>query len=482
MGFLLFDAGPASKKTLTSALAAHEHGSAMQDTFVAQSTPQGTSALAVVRVSGPLCESIALGFHVAQGHGGTLHPRHAYYGALRDGRGELIDEVVWIYYAKGSSYTGDAMLEIMPHGNPIICQALIEHLCALGCRLAEAGEFTQRAYLNGKLKFSQISGVLEVIHAQTDRALSAARKRLTGESGRIVRGLVQDLTSLRAEIEAYIDFPEDELPPQNVQSALLRLDSCLRHLERLHASSEHYRLLQDGIHTLIVGAPNAGKSSLLNLLLGQNRALVSPIAGTTRDYLIERIHVGGLLVNLYDTAGLNLHPDSDLEAQGIQHTLELLDLAQFFLVVIDSTRNPEPLPSALLERIHARNALVIENKTDLDGACSHPEFLPEIPHLPLSAVTGEHLKEFCDRWQSLMEDTLDLHREEDVMFDHRERSFIHQSIIELKDARAKLSVDSEIELVAFHLLRACEELNKVESPIDHEAVLDQLFKRFCIGK
>ena len=451
----------------------------MTDTFVAQSTPVGVSALALIRASGPLCVDIANELFEGSDE---PQPRHAYFGRLLDVEGKLIDEVVWIFYSEESSYTGEPMLEIMPHGNPLICKIVIDDFCKRGCRLADPGEFTQRAYLNGKLNFSQVEGVLDVIHAQSDRALFYARKHLSGESGRAIKGMVREMTSIRAEIEAYIDFPEDELPPENSEGPLQKLKSIIETLDRFEATAKNRETIQNGLNTLIVGAPNAGKSSLLNALLGHNRALVSPTAGTTRDYILESTFVGSHLVNLFDTAGLSTTPSGELESEGIHRTLDLIDQAEFFLIVIDSAEDLPVLPEELTTKITSTNSVVVENKIDLPDSRSLEQFLPEIHHVRISTLERSTLIDLLTLWEALIDDELDIREEEGIMFNLRQAEFIRNSLNELKQAQQVLKELNATELAAFHLIRASEELVKINEHIDNDSVLDDLFSRFCIGK
>ena len=453
----------------------------MSDTFVAQSTPVGVSALALIRASGPLCVEIANDLHSGSQKEGPKS-RHAYFGRLHDLEGNLIDEVVWIFYSQDSSYTGEPMLEIMPHGNPLICKIIIDDFCKRGCRLAEPGEFTQRAYLNGKLNFSQVEGVLDVIHAQSDRALFYARKHLSGESGRAIKGMVREMTSIRAEIEAYIDFPEDELPPEDAEGPLQKLKTIIDTLDRFQATAKNRETVQNGLNTLIVGAPNAGKSSLLNALLGHNRALVSSTAGTTRDYIVESTFVGDHLVNLFDTAGLTTVPSGDLESEGIHRTLDLMERAEFFLIVVDSTEEPPQLPEALISKITAANSLVVENKIDLPDSRTHERYLPHIRHVHISTFDRSMLNDLQTCWNILIDEELNIRDEDGMMFNLRQAEFLRNSMEELKHAQRILKESSATELAAFHLIQASEELVKINEHIDNESVLDDLFNRFCIGK
>lgn len=452
----------------------------MSDTFVAQSTPAGVSALALIRASGPLCLSIANSMLSTNSE--TLKTRHAYFGRLHDQDENLLDEVIWIYYAPESSYTGESMLEIMPHGNPLICKNIIDDFCKRGCRLSEPGEFTQRAYLNGKLNLSQVEAVLDVIHAQSDRALFYARKHLTGESGRLIKGIVQEMTKIRAEIEAYIDFPEDELPPEEIGGPLQKLKHVIETLDCFQSTAKNKETLQNGLNTLIVGAPNAGKSSLLNCLLGHNRALVSPTAGTTRDYIIESTFIGDYLINLFDTAGLNISPIGDLESEGINRTLDLVGQTDFFLIVVDSASSNPTLPKELLSKINPKNSILIENKIDLEQSRSLQSFLPSIKHVRISTLEHSTIKQLENIWKELITNELDIREDESMMFNLRQAEFIRNSMVELLQAQRILRDSDATELAAFHMIQASEELVKINQHIDNESVLDDLFSRFCIGK
>ncbi len=453
----------------------------MTDTIVAQSTPQGVSALALIRASGDACTKI---IHKLFRASEILDPtpRHAYFSRLYNLSGELIDEVVWIYYSAEASYTGEAMLEIMPHGNPIICKKIIDVFCELDCRLADPGEFTQRAYLNKKLNFSQVEAVLDVIHAQSDRALFYARKHLTGESGRLIKGMVQDMTNIRAEIEAYIDFPEEELPPEDQEGPIQKLKSIIETLERYHSTARSREAIQNGLDTLIVGAPNVGKSSLLNALVGHNRALVSDQAGTTRDYIIERTFVGDYLINLFDTAGLNMESIDKLEEAGINRTLELIEQAEFFIIVIDSTLPPPELPEVVTNALQLKNTIVVENKIDLKDSQIHSSFLPNFRHVRTSTFQHESVRELIGEWETLIDEDLDVREDEGMMFNLRQAEFIRNAHLELTQAMEILNKSNATELAAFHLIQASEELVKINERIDNESVLDDLFQRFCIGK
>ncbi len=449
------------------------------DTIVAQSTPVGVSALGVIRTSGSLSVEIARKLF----EGSDLcKPREATRVQYKGVNGDVIDDVILIRFEAGHSYTGEDILEIMPHGNPLICQKLIEDLCRRGCRLAGPGEFTRRAYENGRMSISQAEAVADLIHAQSDRAIEMAHRHLSGEAGRMMDGFVLELTRLRAEIEAYIDFPEEELPPEDTAGPLARLKGIMETLGAFRRASANRRLVQDGVNTLIIGAPNAGKSSLLNALVGHSRALVDAQAGTTRDYIVERLWIGPYLVNLFDTAGLRDGAESRLEQMGIDKTMDLMDRSDFVLLVVDSAAPIPDLPKVVLDRLKPGRTLLVENKVDLGSSKALGGVHPEWAHVRVSATEGTGLEALQDRWISSLREIMGDRDSEVLMFNARQAQFIAAADDELTQAWTILKEGSGTELAAFHLIRASEELVQINREIDNEAVLDSLFSHFCIGK
>ena len=255
------------------------------DCIAALATPMGTSAIAVVRASGPQVPELVQAIF-----GSAPPPRSAQHADYRNAGGVLLDDVLFTWFAAPNSYTGQDTLEISCHGNPFIAQKILEDLLARGCRSAEAGEFTQRAFLNGRMDLSQAEAVMDLIHARSERALLAANQQLRGSLGKRMNELTTILVNSLAQIEAYIDFPEEDLPQENRQALIQEVEKLISGTRQLMATNRYGEMLRDGIKTVIVGEPNAGKSSLLNRLVGRERALVSPEPGTTRDYLEVRLH------------------------------------------------------------------------------------------------------------------------------------------------------------------------------------------------
>lgn len=447
------------------------------DTIAALATPAGTAALAVLRVSGP--DTMALATALA---GRTPPPRRARHLDYRDLAGRLLDDVVLTCYAGPKSYTGEDGLEISCHGNPFIAQRILEDLLARGCRPAEPGEFTQRAFLNGRLDLSQAEAVMDLIHARSERALEAAQQQLRGALARRMEALIGSLLVVLARIEAYIDFPDEDLPPEDRGQVQAAVAALVADTARLLATSHYGSILREGIRTVLLGAPNAGKSSLLNRLVGRERALVSPEPGTTRDFLEEQIVVGAHGLRLVDTAGLNPSP-APLEKLGIAKTLERAAEADLFVLVIDATRPELILPPEVLFRIQSRAVLVVLNKSDLAPGAAVPPGLPAgVALVRVSALTGAG----CDELRSVLARQADAFQQdagaELIAVSARHAHALTQARDGLAEAQAKLRSNGSIELIASDLRAALNAFGEITGKVDNERMLDQLFASFCIGK
>ncbi|MBI2813503.1 MAG: tRNA uridine-5-carboxymethylaminomethyl(34) synthesis GTPase MnmE [Opitutae bacterium] len=445
------------------------------DTIAALATPVGTSAIAVVRASGPQAADLVRAIF-----GATPPPRLAQHADYRDRAGVLVDDVLFTWFAGPNSFTGEDTVEISSHGNPFIAQKILEDLFARGCRPAEAGEFSKRAFLNGRMDLSQAEAVMDLIHARSERALAAANQQLRGALGRHMSRLVVELVGVLAVIEAYIDFPEEDLPPEDRKAVQTRLAGLLADTNRLLATSHYGELLRDGIKTVILGEPNAGKSSLLNRLVGRERALVSPEPGTTRDYLEERIMIGPHWLRLIDTAGLNASP-SPLEKRGIDKTIEQAAEADLFLWVIDLTRPLPALPSALASRLTPANTIAVFNKIDLTPNAGVE--LPQIfPIVNISALHGAGL-EVLEAAVVRLADAFHIEIwDELVAINARHAHALDQAMTSLASAGQKLAVYKPSELVASDLRHVLDAYGQVSGKISNEQILDHLFASFCIGK
>ncbi|HEU5081417.1 MAG TPA: tRNA uridine-5-carboxymethylaminomethyl(34) synthesis GTPase MnmE [Opitutaceae bacterium] len=456
------------------------------ETIAALSTPVGTSAIAVVRASGPLCRKI----HAEQFPASPApRPRAARHGDYRSVNGTLIDDVVSIFYLGPQSYTGEDMLEISCHGNPLIAQKILSDLFSRGCVAAEPGEFTRRAFVNGRIDLSQAEAVADLIEARSERALSAANQQLRGSLGRRLAELTEELLSALARVEAYIDFPDEDLPPEDRTTLRSAIEKVSSGAAQLLATQEYGALLREGVRTVILGEPNAGKSSLLNRLVGTDRALVSAEPGTTRDFIEERINLGQHCIRLIDTAGLNPSP-APLEALGMRKTIERAEEADLYLVVIDPRRPIPTLPESIRSRISAANTVVVLNKSDLWSAEALRSIEGELAatfsvgcaYVPVSALNGDGVDQLTARIAALAE----AHRvdfgDEVIAINARHAEALGRARTCLIEAIAKITDPEEIELLASDLRGALDAFGEIGGRIDNERMLDHLFASFCIGK
>lgn len=448
------------------------------NTIVALSTPVGESAIAVIRLSGPACPELARQI-LKKSNRPT--PRMASFGAYSDLNGNIIDDCVVTYFERGKSFTGEAMLEIAPHGNPLIVQKIIEDLIARGCRSAEPGEFTRTAFLNGRMDLSQAEAVADLIRARSERSIEVARRQLHGSVGRKMSELTDRLLNVIAQIEAYIDFPEEDLPDEDQTGPIQALKELLVEILYIIDTQHYTSILHEGLKTLIVGEPNVGKSSLINALTGSDRSIVSDLPGTTRDYVSAPIMLGPWKIELLDTAGLHKSEDA-IEKIGISHTIEQAETADFFLLVIDASTPSPNLPDSLLSRMDVSNTLLIENKIDLVSNSRHKNFMPEYKRISISLKLGDGIRSLLQLWLEMVENNVKPSAIDGVVVNARHAGLLKQAHTALELAFTKMKSGELSELIAADLRDALESIGNVVGKIDNERMLDRLFKQFCIGK
>jgi tRNA modification GTPase len=444
------------------------------DTIAAIATPPGKGAIAIVRVSGPDARTLAGRLFRARA---ALQPRVATYGTVVDESGTAIDRGLAILNPAPRSYTGEDTLELHVHGSPVVAREVLRALIACGARYATQGEFTRRAFLNGKLDLHAAAAVADLIDAETRSAARAAFANLGGGLAGDVRSLRSQLSTILEELAGAIDFP-DEVPEPDPAATAQRIAELLEHLRRLQREGEAGRLVREGVPVAIVGPPNAGKSSLLNALLGEERALVSELPGTTRDTIEESIAVCGVQLRLIDTAGIRAHADR-LEAAGIERTERALEGARIALVVVDGSQPPSAEALDILKRTAQRERVIFANKADLGTAGTSA--------LPPAAVVGsvrdprslDALREALSGviWNR---DAPDLERPH--LSTLAELNAVAEAIDALDRARATLRNGDPLDLIAGELARAFAALGRVTGDEANEELLTALFARFCIGK
>jgi len=448
------------------------------DTIVAAATPAGRSALAIVRVDGPLAATLA---HDALRRRTPLAEKTATLGIWRDGDGAPIDQVVAVLWRAGRSFTGNDSLEITCHGNPLLVRRLTADCLARGARLAEPGEFTRRAYLAGRIDLTQAEAVADLIHASSERALASARRQLAGELGRLVARWTDRTLQVLAELEAHIDFPEEDLPPEDPRGPSARLLEIASELSNYARTARHDAALRAGLRVAVVGAPNAGKSSLLNALAGADRAIVSPEAGTTRDYLEAPVAGLPLAVTAVDTAGLRAG-GSALEHLGMARSLEQARGAHLLLLVVDASAEPPTLPAELLALLDPARTLVVANKADLPAHPAQRDFLPEFPKLSACLLDGRDAEALRTKLGEFLVAREIAPGAEDLIVGVRHAEAMARAAEALTASAGHLRAPIQTELAAAQARTGLDALGEIVGRIDNERMLDKLFASFCIGK
>ncbi len=442
------------------------------ETIAALATPGGTGAVALIRVSGPEAGDVIAG---ACRVGKAFPDRRATLASVRDADGAVLDQVLVTRFAAPRSYTGEEVVEISTHGGRLVARRVLERLLECGARVADPGEFTERAFLNGKLDLTQAEAVMDLISAQSDLALRAAHEQLEGGIGRRTEGLRQDLIETVAQLEAWIDFPEDDIDPESGEALAARMATVRGAIEGLLSTADQGRILREGLRTVICGRPNAGKSSLLNALLGLDRAIVSETAGTTRDTIEELLVVEGVPLRMIDTAGLH-HAGDAIEEEGIRRTLQEAGRADLLLVVADASLPPaRALPGDVPE---APRRILVLNKADLPEApgWSDPEALR------VSSVDGRGLEELRHRIRELADLGEADWGEQSVAINARHRDCLSRAHQSLEAAETSLRSGDDVEITALSLRESLEFLGEVAGKVDTEEILGSIFSQFCIGK
>jgi tRNA modification GTPase len=460
----------------------------LDDTIVAIATPPGRGGIGVIRLSGPDARSIALPM-LRLKH--ELKPGHAVFGELvepcestescpvatQKGPADRIDEVVVTYFAKPLSYTTDDIVEISAHGSPVVLGHIVELSLARGARLAEPGEFTMRAFLNGRIDLTQAEAVRDLIDSQTLYQAKVAAQQLEGALSRRLQPIKQRLIELIALLEAGIDFAEDDISVLPADQILKRLATIRAPLEELAASFTYGKIVHEGLTLAIVGRPNVGKSSLFNQLVERERAIVTAMPGTTRDLVSETVAIGGIPVRLVDTAGIRRALD-EAESIGIRKSMEALADADLVLVVLDSSQPISSEDTELLEQGAKRSAIVVENKCDL-GSSQSTVLSSQLPRVRTSALTGEGI---ADLRNEILRHIGGVQEETSFVTSLRHQSLIRESSAALEAAREAVGNKIPHEMVLLDLYNALRHLDEITGSTATDDILNLIFKTFCIGK
>lgn len=442
------------------------------DTIAAIATASGAGGIGIVRVSGPATQAIAIAIL-----GSCPIPRHASYLDFNQPDNVLIDRGIAIFYPNPHSYTGEDVLELQAHGGTALMQILLARCISLGARQAAPGEFTQRAYLNDKMDLAQAEGVADVINAATIEAATSAMRSLSGEFSHHINDLLLKLINLRMFVEACLDFPEEEIDFITQGRVSQKLESITKQLNTIFAKAIQGSLLREGISVVLVGQPNVGKSSLMNQLSGEEIAIVTPIAGTTRDTIKNVIQINGIALHIIDTAGLR-DTEDEVERFGIARTWQATETASIALIIVDAINGITLVEESILARLPQEiDKIWVHNKIDMAGNSATVKKIDHETHIYLSAKTGAGLNLLKNHLLELA----GYQNNTEGVFMARTRHL--KALDEVKEHlnSAKLQLSSA-ELIAEELHLAQNALSSVTGAYTPDDLLGEIFSKFCIGK
>lgn len=453
----------------------------LDDTIAAIATPLGSGGVGIIKISGPQAEPIARQIFRPARPADHFTPRTLHYGQIiYPGANDPIDEALVAFMPGPHSYTRQDVVEIQSHGGTVALQEILRVVLSLGARPATPGEMTLRAFINGRLDLAQAESVMDLIEAKTAAGLRLAARQLSGALSGRISAVRQNLVNVLAFLEASIDFVEDDIPAENIVPPLTEAATAI---EKLAQSATYGQIYRQGIRTAIVGKPNVGKSSLLNALLRGDRAIVTSIPGTTRDTLEETANIGGVPLVLVDTAGIRSQAGDAVEQIGIERSRAALAQADLALMVVDNSAPPEGIDWEIEALVRGKPALLVQNKIDLPGSHSVPDdFLPGIPRVPMSALTGQGLEAL--ETMIVKQITGGLVATTDAMLVSNPR---HQALLEQAAGHTRAAIEAQLanlspDLVSIDVREAVDALGEITGQTASEDLLDAIFSKFCIGK
>jgi tRNA modification GTPase len=447
----------------------------MKETIAAVATAHGIGSIAIIRLSGDHAFSIAKSVTKKE----TFRPRHAHLAPLYDENGELIDEVVVLYFKGPHSFTAEDVVEFQCHGGQVVAEAIMKTMLAKGARLADPGEFSKRAFFNGRIDLTEAEAIAQLIEAKSEDAAKILAKQMKGELRSYVEGVRDQLLEVLAYSEVTIDYAEEDLPEDLVAQITARLDKLYRDLSRTLRASQTRQGLMQGFKVAIIGKPNVGKSSLLNALLNYNRAIVSDIAGTTRDTIEEQVRIGTHLIRIVDTAGIREAGD-EIERIGIERSIEAVEESDIVVALFDGSRETDGEDRAIIELIKSheedRSFVVVVNKSDLEQRFDDAALLA---YNPLRISCKEDVQDLIGELQALM-DRQNL-SDEMMLISLRQIEAVKETLSSIEEAKMPLQ-EQELEIFSFHLNQAIQAIASITRPFEHDEMLDKMFGSFCLGK
>ncbi len=457
----------------------------LSDTICALSTPSGRSGIAVVRVSGTKSREIYRKIFKSKNKIREPKPRLVTMGHIMDPRnGNVIDEANAVCYHAPKSYTGEDMTEYSMHGSPVLVAALLHSICSLGARLAEPGEFTMRAFIHGKMDLTQAEAVKDIIDANTLYQAQVAARQRSGEFSKRIRPLKKTITDIIVQLESALEFVEEDLPVDARATVVKKLETAITEIRYLKKSHRIGRVIRNGLRMAIVGRPNAGKSSLFNALLKQDRSIVMDLPGTTRDLVSEYTSINGIPVQLLDTAGLHQSMDS-VEGLGMEKTYQAIADAEAVLIVVDRSISQDEEDINIKKELKNLSCIVVMNKNDLESRWTPlemNEFAGEWPWLEVSAKYGSGI----DCLRSMIIDNIfgsgDVQRDDVLVTNLRHFHYLETLEEEMVQAAGALNQGLSEEFPLIHLHKGLKNIGAITGETSVEDLLTEIFSRFCIGK
>ena len=454
----------------------------MQDSIAAISTPVGDGGIAIIRISGPRALAIADAIFVSPKGAPSSYASHTMHrGKILGDQQQTLDEVLLSVMRAPHSYTTEDLIEINCHGGQQIARSILAQCLRQGARLADPGEFTKRAFLNGRMDLTQAEAVLEIISAKSARAQTVAENALEGRLSQQVEKIRQQLLGSLAQVEAQIDFPEEDISPATRNELESDLANVITALEQLLATATEGKILRDGISIAIFGRPNAGKSSLLNALLGEERSIVTDIPGTTRDTVEESANIRGIPVRFTDTAGIR-KPRGRAEELGVLRSHKALDSSDIGIHIIDSSRPLSQVDIKLFNRNDRKHIIRVLNKIDLKRKLFFNQELVNSEIIEISALTGQGIELLKDRIEQAALQTSTTSSELEVAINERHANAVTRSIHELRSAMREIHSNASIEIVAQQLRIGFSIIGEIVGKTTTEDLLESIFSKFCIGK
>ena len=453
-------------------------------TIVAISTAPGNAGIGIIRISGEKCFEILDKIFVPK-HKGEIKGYTMKYGHIISASSkEIIDEVLVSYFVAPNSYTRENMCEINSHGGMVVENKILEECLKNGAMLAEPGEFTKRAFLNGRIDLSQAEAIIDIINSKTEKEMQVAQRQLKGRLSNKIEDIRKDILNIMADIEASIDYPEydiEETTNEKIKKFLNELEEKLNSLEK---TFENGKILKEGIKTAIIGKPNVGKSSLLNLILGEERAIVSNVEGTTRDTIEEYVNINGIPLKIIDTAGIRNTID-EVEQIGVKRSMDILFNAELIIAVFDDSRALNEEDEKILDLIKDKKAIILINKTDLKkGYVQSDERITSLHKttIPFSVLKEEGINELYNAILELFNmNDIDLENT-DIVTSSRQKNYILRAHDALNKAKESVENNMTIDITAIVLKEILEELSSITGENVSEDIINEIFKKFCLGK